>query len=223
MYEKNDAPRRQNTPHPVERQGLLLEPGLERSRRTVLLRDGTPPRGGVARRRRCHTLLPHGQGAGGQEEGGGGGRGGGRGDGERRKRRRKRRRRRSVVFLAGSPCVQTLKGQCGFIESHEAKAALALERDSPSLRRTSGLSTGVPRAKLGMEKWQMVREQRGRLSLDLVERLLVGSCGAQTELLLESADHSKVIEVSSNVEAKGEKPLQKKVSRCTCVARLTVR
>ena len=40
VHEKNDAPRRQNTPHPGERSGLLLELGLQRSDRSLRRSSG---------------------------------------------------------------------------------------------------------------------------------------------------------------------------------------
>ena len=43
VHEKNDAPRRQNTPHPGERPDLLAEPGPQRSDRTVRRFSGEAP------------------------------------------------------------------------------------------------------------------------------------------------------------------------------------
>ena len=73
--------RAQKTPPPGERPGLLLEPGPQRSDRTVRRSSGDSlptlalSVSGRVGRRGCGLLrapLPHGPGAGGQEEGGGG-------------------------------------------------------------------------------------------------------------------------------------------------------
>ena len=119
--------------HPLPGCGraVLLESGPQRSDRILRHSSGTTPFFVVATLAaaaadgvwRCHARLPHSPRAGRQEEGGAGGEGEGeKGDGERAKKTLHRFSGQVLKF----PRAQ---GQCGFIESDEAKVALALERE----------------------------------------------------------------------------------------------